>query len=160
MKMKVNPKNPGIEKKLKPLNERPVEEARRIQSMGGRVRSLAKTKAAKLRGWKEKLKNGNLQTKDLNWLQEQLVDDKAMAMNMVDWMERYKLKVIEEGELKDMQQFAQVQNMIFKSVHGERVKVQSVNVKVNAGDEWANDILESAFGKRTNDVEVVEDVEP
>jgi len=160
MKMKVNPNNPGIEKKLKPLNERPVEEARKIQSMGGKTMTEKRRRSLALTGWKRKLKNGSLTNKDMNWLQEQLVDDKAMAMNMVDWMERYKLKVIEEGELKDMQQFAQVQNMIFKSVHGERVKVQSVNVKVNAGDEWANDILESAFGKRTKDVEVVEVVEP
>ena len=166
MKMKVNPKNPGIEKKLKPLNERPVEEARKIQSKGGRTMTERRRKSLALTGWKNKLRNGSLTNKDMGWLQEQLMDDKAMSINMLDWMERYKNKVIEQGELKDMHMFAQVQNMLFKSIHGERVKVQSVNVRVNAGDEWANDILESAFGKRTKDVDVesveveVEDVEP
>lgn len=161
MKMKVNPNNPGIELKLRPLNEMPVEEARAIQSKGGSTMTKKRLKSLQLTGWKRKLKNGSLQNADMKWLQEQLLDDKAMSMNMLDWMERYKDRVIQEGELKDMQMFAQVQNMIFKSVHGERVKVQSVNVRVNAGDEWANEILENAFGKKIKNVEVdVEDVEP
>jgi len=149
--MKVNPKNPGIELKLRPFNEMPIEEARKIQSKGGRTMTEKRRKSLVLTGWKNKLKNGSLKSADMNWLQEQLIDDKAMSINMLDWMERYKERVVAEGDLKDMHLLAQVQNMIFKAVHGERVKVQSVNVNVNAGDSWAHDILKSAFSKNVEE---------
>ena len=151
MKMRVNPNCPGIEKKLIPLNERTPEERHKIAVMGGSVKSLKKTRAAQLRGWKMKLKNSSLQPKDIQWIHEQIKNDKAMAMSMVEWCERIKGEVGDDPKLQIM--LGKLMTDIFKSLHGERIKMQSINVNVNAGDSLADDILSRAFGKEFIDVE-------
>jgi len=159
--MRVNPKNPGAEKNLRRFGKEvdPVEAGRK----GGSTKSLAKTKAMRLKGWKEKFKNGNLKEKDYNWALAQANDDKVMALNMLEFLDRSKEKFTTNN---DVIKFSYAMANIFKAIHGERVKMQSINVNVNAGDVLAEDILEKAFGvkkkkedEKVIDVEVIEEDE-
>jgi len=150
MKMKVNPRNPGIEKQLIPFSERTKEEMKIIATMGGMSTSPKKSQAAKLRHWKVRLQNNKLKSGELVWMYEQLKSDKAMALGMLEWAERIKKEV---SDPKVMIQLGKLVNDIFKSLHGEKIKMQSVNINVNAGDSLANEILDRVFDREIVDVD-------
>lgn len=157
--MKVNSRNPGIEKQLIPFSERTKEEMKIIATLGGMSTSPKKSQAAKLRGWKQRLQNNKLKSGELAWMYDQLKSDKAMALGMLEWAERIKKEVTDP---RVMIQLGKLMNDIFKSLHGEKIKMQSVNINVNAGDSLAKDILDMVFDRGVIDVdskEVVDDVE-
>ena len=150
MKMRVNPNNPGIEKKLIPFSERSKEEMKIIATKGGSSRSPKKSQAAKLRYWKQRLQNNKLKSGELAWMYDQLKSDKVMALGMLEWAERIKKEV---KDPKVMIQLGKLVNDIFKSLHGEKIKMQSININVNAGDSLANEILSRVFDREVVDVE-------
>lgn len=149
--MRPNPNNPGVERNLRPFkkgDKRTIEAGRK----GGRTRSLAKSQAARLKGWKQKLQNGNLKQKDIDWIMEISASDKSFAIGMLEWMERN--KQLFRDDPKDVALYANTMNNIFKSVHGEKLKVQSLSVNVNVGDDYAKDILDKVFGKKHKVIDV------
>lgn len=116
-------------KDLIPLNTRTKAEVQAIGRKGGLVKSKAKTEALRLNGWKRKLKRGSLTDKDMAWMLEKVENSKAMAVDMVSYLD--KIELDPNLTKRDKLYIAALKKEYFRAIHGTNVKIQSVNVHMS-----------------------------
>lgn len=137
----LNTMHPGMEN-LVPFNQRPKGEHKLISSRGGKSRSMAKSEAAKLRHIRERVMAQIPNVKDAEWLLQKLEDRPSMAAELMLSLERMKQEgVITHPLHKTM--LLKTENDIMKTIHGEKLKTENVNINVNTTmEEWEKRIKE------------------
>jgi len=143
---------PDRTRHLKPLNTLPKEEARRIQSMGGRTISKSKSDGAKWRQIRERIKKEGLTDKDAAWLMERIENRDAMSSDILIHLEKIK----NEPDL-DIGQRLSLNNAMLgvaKFVHGEKSKVEvsSVNLNIDVTREEVEAHIKKIFGDKGGDI--------
>jgi len=107
------------QKDLIPLNQRTKAEALVLQKRGGATKTPQKKYAAKVREIKKRIKNGQIADTDAEWLIERVEDNKSMALDMLSWIEEIK----SETDLNKRAGLLAIYNQIYKSIHGEKIKI-------------------------------------
>lgn len=129
---------------LIPYDKRPKGEHLLISRRGGQARTKAKSDAAKWKGFKERVKNGNIKVKDAEWIVECVENPTAMAADVLSFFREIK----EEG-VHPNQRIAllNAQKDIMKTVHGETIRSENTNVNYNID---VNAGVREAFLRRKN----------
>lgn len=127
---------------LIPLNKRSPEEARAIQSAGGKVRSAKKSLAAKIRGLK--WVRGKNKPKAIQKVIDLLISPEISAFELIRYSE-----VLKQEPLTTNQRIVLLTALtnLHKAVHPTKIKV------VIGGDEKARNIVADVFsGKDSSEV--------
>jgi len=141
-------------KDLIPLNKRSKEEALKIQRKGGATKSPQKKRAAKEREIKKRMLAGTVTEADEAYILTLVEDPNVMAGELLHYLKKISQEIEERdfnssGDDKPLTylkvQLASLVNQVFKSIHGERVKIQSTNVNLNLD---VNTSIEEAYKMR------------
>ena len=116
------------QKDLIPLNQRTKEEARVIQSMGGSTKSPQKKYAAQIRAIRNRVKKGQLKTKDEEWLLERATDSNVSALALLDLLDQARTNTEDPDMIIKL---TNTYNAVHKTIHGERLRTENVNINVN-----------------------------
>lgn len=139
---------PDRKRHLKPLNKIPKEEARRIQSMGGRTVTQAKSDGQKWRQIRERIKKEGLKDADAKWLMERIENRDAMSSDILIHLEKLK----NEPDLDVAQRLSLNNAMVSvaRFVHGEKSKVEvsSVNLNIDVTREEVEEHLKKILGRK------------
>ena len=122
---------------LKPFNTRPKGEHKLISKRGGMSKSVKKSKGAKWRWVKERMKKESMTNKDMEWIVQQLEDPKAMSADILIFLEKMKDKVDNSQKVS----FANAKINAAKFIHGEKHHNVNLNVDVEA-DEFHRRLLD------------------
>lgn len=119
------------EENLKPkLFQKGEERAKRLGRKGGKVKSLAKKKAAKLRDLKKKGKQDEI----ARFLAEMIESPNASSIDILKDLLSIKKTVVSPRHQIDL---AQTRIQWHKAHHGEKIKKESHNVNVNLNVDMA-----------------------
>ena len=134
---------------LIPMNKRSKKEVRRIAAKGGRGnKNNPKSKnAAKLRCIKQKLYDGRFKDADEKWLLQRVTDPEAMNLDILKFIDEIRKDVHPAQRVA----LANAYNNIQKTIHGEKIKSENLNINVNATvDEWEKRLAGKMKGLRRN----------
>ena len=139
-------------KDLIPMNMRPKEEARALQRKGGLRKSQQKKYASKIREIKRRIKLGQIIDTDAEWLITRVEDNKSMAVDMLSWIDGMK----EDVNIDKRVGLLAVYNQIYKSIHGEKIKI---DMQVHHVTEDIERFFKRKGDGKVVDAEVVEEKE-
>jgi hypothetical protein len=124
-----------------PFQDRPKGELSLISKKGGESTSIAKSDAQKWAHIKKRIADGRLRTTDPEWLIEKIENSKAMAADILTYMEEIKASV------HPMQRIAllNAQKDMMKVIHGEMIKTENTNINVNVD---FNQVVRDAYARR------------
>jgi hypothetical protein len=121
---------------LTSLGDRSKEYLHLISQKGGQVRSVAKKEAMKLKSIKARIRREVASPEDAEWLLQKLEDRKSMAADLMLFLTKLKQEGIITSPVQKIM-LLKTEADILKAVHGEKVKVESVNFNVNTTiEEW------------------------
>lgn len=128
------------------------ERAKAAGHKGGSVKSARKKLAAKLRSWRDNLSDKTITDKQFEWLLIQVQDPEAMSLNLLSKIQEVSQQpeVLEDPDLHI--KCVQLYNSAFKTLHGERIKVMSVNLNMDIKQEAEEEI--DAYLKKVLDHEI------
>lgn len=116
---------------IKQYTIKTTERAKMLGRKGGLSRSPKKSESAKVRWWKERLRNNILTSDDMNWMMQQVTDPNAMSiklLNDIDQISRMP-EVAQDAELK--MKVVNLYNQAMRTMHGDKIKLQSMNININ-----------------------------
>ena len=129
--------NPAT-KNLIPMNKRTKSEQTRIARMGGKAnkgnpKSILANKLAKLKQFGKKADEA-----DMKWIIEKMFNPEMDVFDMQRYLNTYREQLSPKDAL-------QLQGMIHKLHHGEKHKVQSVNVNIDMNADDVKEHLAKVF---------------
>ena len=114
---------------LIPMNMRTPEDVRRIAAMGGRAtkNNPRSSMGQKLAWIRRKIKAGVLKTEDEKWLAERLTNPDAFAIDLLAFFDKVKGDI----DVTKNPTLLSAGTHLFKAIHGERHKIESLNINLN-----------------------------
>jgi hypothetical protein len=134
-------KEDAYKHKAPSFDQRPKEERIAIARKGGSVSGITKSDGQKMRWLKDKIKKGLIKTDDPQYFLERLENREAMMAHLINYMEEIKDDIPDNQRI----QFMNTYNNLARTLHGDKSKVESLNVNVNID---LTDSIREAFKKR------------
>lgn len=116
-----------------------------IGAKGGRVSSMKKKYAAKIRHMKER----GLTNKDIDWFLQQITDPEANMIQIEESLDRLKDNMSEKDYLN-------LKLQAHSKRFGDKHVINSTNINITISDQEVNEHLINVFGKDI--IDVTEDV--
>lgn len=118
---------------LIPLNKRSLEDAKRIQTMGGLTPSPSRDLAKRI-SW---LKKKGLNDESAKYLQEVMTNPEISALDIRMYLEELKKALKDSNKEMSKIQLAKTFIDLHKAHHGEKLKTENLNLNVNVNiEEW------------------------
>jgi hypothetical protein len=121
------------------MNQRTVEEQRKIQSMGGKVKSHAKSVSAKIRCMKMSKEITPEQAQKLN---DVMKDPELSSLDIRMIIEKAIAKLGPDAKDYQIVNCSRLLMEWHKMTHGEKIKTENVNLNIQVPiDEWNKRLL-------------------
>lgn len=132
------------EQNLIPLNLRTKKRQREITSMGGKVISEKKKRAAKLREIRKRIEKGLLNDGDEQYLLDRIEDPNVMDLDMLSFFDSIREDVHPNQRVALLNAYTQLK----KSIHGEKIKTENVHHIINWGEMLGGEVEISEKAKK------------
>jgi len=115
-------------KNLIPANKQTKEQHLANVTKGGKTVTQKQRRSQKLRRIRERMEGGQLHDADERWLYARATDKEAAHLDILNWLDKMRKEASDE---KIEASLLNTYNQILKTIHGERIRIDSKTVNLN-----------------------------